>query len=154
LSNQAISFGPSVFPINTLMSLTATIVAPYDLKFPSKPNKMALQHFLVTISVLMEVVIMPIYWGMLHEGAMRNAAGDPVKVFYQWWAHSIPAMASCGNFFISDFLFYRVCFRRHSCWSCCFDGSHLHDCSTATGTRSQSRASSFYFPPAHYYTSR
>jgi len=91
----------------TLMSLVATIVAPYDLKFASKPNKMALQHFLVTISVIMEMVVMPIYWGMLHEGVMRNAGGNQEMVFYQWCAHTIPAMASWGNFFITDFLFYR-----------------------------------------------
>ena len=58
----------------TILSLTLSALMPYDILYRSKPNKMALHHLMLSMSLTSEIVICSIYWTMLHKSVMKKNA--------------------------------------------------------------------------------
>ena len=68
---------------------------------------MAWNHALLSLSLLAMCIIMPVYWSIIHTGLIESHNGDQVKIFYSYYAHSMPAISVLYNCTVTDFLFSR-----------------------------------------------
>ena len=80
---------------------------PFDLAYTKKHGKMAINHMLITLSIILQSIITFVFWVFLWEDVYRRNQGVPLRVEYQVLLHSIPAVAALINFIITDVIFYR-----------------------------------------------
>ena len=91
----------------TLCSLVVTAYMPYSKTYRKKTKLMAWNHALLSLAIVSETIVMVVYWTMLHKTVMKNNSHSKLAVFYQYYAHIVPAIACFYNFMSTDFLFYR-----------------------------------------------
>ena len=89
------------------MSLILSFLMPFDLNYAKKYGKMAINHILITLSVILQSVITSVFWIFLWEDVQRRNIGMPLRVEYQVLLHTIPALAALVNFLITDVILYR-----------------------------------------------
>ena len=68
--------------IITIFSLIVSAFMPYDTLYRQKPNKMALNHLLISAAFTAEIVICAIYWPFLHKSVMRKNAHSVPQMVY------------------------------------------------------------------------
>ena len=69
-------------------------------------RKIALTHLLYTISVLFNLVVVAIYWPVIHPDTIEKHRkdGPEIKVTCQYMVHSIPAAACFINLRITNMI--------------------------------------------------
>jgi cytochrome c oxidase assembly factor CtaG len=65
-----------------IISLVFSFLMPFDLKYTKKPWKMALNHLLITLSVLLHALIFVMYWGVIWPDVYRRNLGMAGRVEY------------------------------------------------------------------------
>ena len=88
-------------------SLCISAYMPYSKTYRKKPKLMALNHALMSLAIIMQLVITVVYWTMLHKEVIKKNSHNMTAVVYQYAAHSLPAIACTYNLSVTDFLFYR-----------------------------------------------
>ena len=68
----------------------------------SSYTALAIHHILFEISLVMNVVVVCIYWSILHEESLLEAKGNILKIANCYWAHLGPAFSVWFNFSISN----------------------------------------------------
>ena len=68
---------------------------------------MASHHLLFSIALIMQVIIVGVYWTMLHEDTMARNKAHTGALIYQCLVHSLPALGCFYNLTVTDFIFYR-----------------------------------------------
>ena len=63
------------------------------------------------------MIVAIVYWTLLHKDVMERNAGNPLALYYQYAAHTIPTIACLYNFMVTDFLFYRGYSKFLSCFT-------------------------------------
>ena len=91
----------------TMASLIVSAYVPYSQTYRRKPRLMAWNHALLSCSVLLMCIIMPVYWSMVHQSILQRNVGNHIKVAYTYYTHTVPAAACLYNFTVTDFLFSR-----------------------------------------------
>ena len=78
----------------------------------------AIHHMLYTVSLMSNVVVVPIYWGFLHEDEIRKAREIPVigegRAVHLTMLHSFPIIASVINVFCTN------CILKFNLWKVIF----------------------------------
>ena len=54
------------------------------------------------VSLIMNIVVVSIYWSILHQESILDCKGDPLKIFNVYWAHIIPCFSVAVNFAFTD----------------------------------------------------
>ena len=61
----------------------------------------ATHHWIITISQLMNLIVAPVYWTMLHSKEMEANKNSPLICWHERLVHSLPIIVSTTNFIIS-----------------------------------------------------
>ena len=65
-----------------IISLLVCLFAPYDLKIHQKVDKLAWAHLLITFATFTQLIIVPVFWGVLYTEAIRSVRfGLAEKIF-------------------------------------------------------------------------
>jgi len=65
----------------TLASQYLMIQAVADKDFHKSHQKMALNHFLYSLTIIMNIVTVSVYWTVVHEHNMKFLEGDNLAIF-------------------------------------------------------------------------
>ena len=94
--------------LSMIASLTLTGFMPYSHTYRRKTNLMALNHALISFTIVLQIFVTFKYWFLSSaKDVMKSHMHKDIANFYQYCAHIIPAFACLYNFCITDFLFYR-----------------------------------------------
>ena len=63
---------------------------------------LAWHHIMFEVSLIMNIVVVSIYWSILHEESVLDCGGDPLKIINVYWAHIIPCFSVATNFGLTD----------------------------------------------------
>ena len=90
-----------------LVSLCVSTYIPYCEDYKKRPGLMAFNHIILSVAIVLELIVTIVYWTLVHKDVMRRNAGNPLALYYQYAAHTIPTLSCLYNFWATDFLFYR-----------------------------------------------
>ena len=79
--------------ILVLTSLCLSSYLPYDQEYRKKPCLMALNHIIFSLSLILEMIIMLVYWTLLWKGIYARNKGNMGILVYQVACHTVPALA-------------------------------------------------------------
>ena len=67
-------------------------------------NKIAITHLLYTMTIIFNLVVVVMYWGIIHNETIEKHIkdGPPMKVYLQYMIHIIPAFSCLVNCFITN----------------------------------------------------
>ena len=68
---------------------------------------MALNHFLYSLSIIMNIVTVSVYWIIIHKENMKELEGQQLPIFQQYIVHVVPAFCCWFNAFISNIVLSR-----------------------------------------------
>ena len=94
----------------TNITLLATIVfftVACRVTQNSSMNQKACHHVLFEITMLMNLVVVIVYWPLLHEDSLEEAGDNLGKIINCYVAHIVPCASVMLNFQISDVVFKR-----------------------------------------------
>ena len=90
----------------TVMATTIYFAVSLVATKPNASNSiLALHHLLFQISMMMNFITMTVYWTTgLHQNALIETEGDPLKIINVYWAHMGPAFSVSLNFAFTDII--------------------------------------------------
>jgi hypothetical protein len=68
----------------------------------SNLSALAVHHLLFEMAVLMNLVVMSIYWGSLHEQSVKDVHGNFWELVNLYWTHLVPFTSVVLNFSLTD----------------------------------------------------
>ena len=89
-----------------LASLICSGLLPYSKNYRRKPRLMAMNHSLMSLAILVQIIDLTIFW-LTGSSKIKSNKHSQLMVIYQYILHTVPAIACLYNFLITDFLFYR-----------------------------------------------
>ena len=92
--------------IFTILNLLITALIPYSLRYTKKPRLMCLNHLIMSLAIISQIVVIVAYWSLMHKDVMARNRDTPRRV-YQVYAHTVPQFSCMLNFALTDFLAYR-----------------------------------------------
>ena len=54
------------------------------------------------VSLIMNIVVVSIFWSILYNESIIDCEGDPLKIFNVYWAHIIPCFSVTANFSLTN----------------------------------------------------
>ena len=63
---------------------------------------LAWHHLLFEVSFIMNIVVVTVYWSMLHKESLADCQNDPYKIVNVYWAHIMPGFSIAANFAMTD----------------------------------------------------
>ena len=57
---------------------------------------------LFEVSLIMNIVVVSVYWSMLHKESIDDCKGDIKKIINVYWAHLVPGFSVAANFAMTD----------------------------------------------------
>jgi hypothetical protein len=57
---------------------------------------------LFEVSLIMNIVVVTVYWSLLHQESISDCGGDPLKILNVYWAHIVPGFSVAVNFAMTD----------------------------------------------------
>ena len=70
--------------------------------FYQYPKLLAWHHLLFEVSFIMNIVVVSVYWSMLHKESIEDCKGDLKKIINVYWAHLVPGFSVVTNFALTD----------------------------------------------------
>ena len=74
----------------------------FDCKIDEKKGWLAVLHILIEITTMANVVVVLIYWLVIHQKAMEAFAGDQVKIVHMHLCHTFPAISNLIILYTTD----------------------------------------------------
>ena len=71
-------------------------------QFKKAKNLQLIHHVLYSLSILMNLFVVIIYWFILHKGQMEKHKDFPGRIFHLYYVHSTPAFACLVNSYITN----------------------------------------------------
>lgn len=65
-------------------------------------NQLAWLHITFEISFLFNLVVMTLYWSLLHQEQLEHYAGKPLNILNLYWSHGVPGLCALANFAMTD----------------------------------------------------
>ena len=56
---------------------------------------------------MMNIVVVSVYWSILHESSLADCQGDKYKIFNVYWVHILPGFSVASNFALTDVVLRR-----------------------------------------------
>ena len=63
---------------------------------------LAFHHILFETALLMNIVVVTVYWSCLHTDSRRECEGNSWKILNCYWAHIVPFASILANFYFTD----------------------------------------------------
>ena len=84
--------------VNCIFFGIAIAASKYQLNF----SLLAWHHMLFELSLIMNFIVVTVFWSVLAEGAFKKYQGNFMKILNSYWTHIVPALSVDINFTISD----------------------------------------------------
>lgn len=94
-----------VFMTNWALCLTFGFVLTslYISRVPTASMHMyAINHILFSVALPMNLLVVSVYWTILHEKTVEEFADDPAAIRHAYFVHITPAVSSIVNFMLTD----------------------------------------------------
>lgn len=78
-----------------------------DKDFHKSLQKMALNHFLYSLTIIMNIITVSVYWTVIHTKNMKDLEGKQLATFQQYVVHLVPAFCCWVNAFFTNIVLSR-----------------------------------------------
>ena len=93
----------SNWPVFTsLVYIALTMKLSQDKDANKKHFQLALAHFLFTFTLILNLLIVPIYWSVLHKQALVKYAGNTCQTNQLYFVHIFPSVSLFINWYFTD----------------------------------------------------
>ena len=85
-----------------LMNIASLILTIIAAQGPSSSKLLKSHHVFYSITVMGNLIVMTVYWLILHKVVMENMAGDVVRQYHQIVVHALPGAVGLVNTMITN----------------------------------------------------
>jgi hypothetical protein len=65
-------------------------------------SALALHHILFEVMILANLVVVSLYWSLLHATELEYYSGKPLNIINLYWSHGMPGILAAANFWLTD----------------------------------------------------
>ena len=90
--------------LTTVWVVLSILCARDTQVYQNRPGLLALHHIFFEVAVIFNLVIMVVYWPMLHESVVTYCyqKGEMMKLYHNHFVHTFPFITIALNFLFSD----------------------------------------------------
>ena len=98
----------SNWPCFTSMGhLLLTMKLSQDKHAEKQHFQLIFAHFLFTFTLVASLIVVPIYWSVIHDKALRHFEGNTCRTNNLYFVHIFPLISLLLNWFVTDIRLYK-----------------------------------------------